>query len=344
MTAEKAPIATSLPREILKWLQSLDLSYSVKNVKRDFSNGFLIAEIFSRYYASDISMHTFDNGLNPVTKNDNWEQLFRFFRKRNLPIGKADFEPVVEAQSGASVALLMRIYQMLTKRPVKVFEAIKPTELEQSMSASPSRGGKDGAAQDTAMQSQDPAGAGAGGMGGDLGADDPSQNAYQIFQSTRSSRPTGRTAPKAVTTQDEVAPLNILEAKSRSLQKNVAQLRAQQQLQQAQNQRSRAATSMSGGRKSAAGDGHEGPGTPSPGFAGAVKSAADIMKPIVAGIIQESDEVVKSLDPRKDVVVSFMELCRSLVPEEMCVKVFESLAARASNLVETLIKSPPEFW
>lgn len=339
MTADSAA-PTSLPREILKWIQSLDLSYSVKNVKRDFSNGFLIAEIFSRYYGHDISMHTFDNGCNPLTKNDNWEQLFRFFKKKNLPISKAEFQPVIEASPGASIALLMRIYQMLTKRPVKVFEQIKFTEQEQSVSALPSRSGKDGAGQDVTMQAQEQMSP-AAGMGTDLGAEDPSQNAYQIFQSTRSSRPTGRTAPKAVTTQDEVAPLNILEAKSRSLQKNVAQLRAQQQQQQLA-QRSRAATSMSGGRKSEARD--EGPSTPAPGFAGGIKSAAEIMKPIVAGIIQESDEVVKSLDPRKDVVVSFMELCRSLVPEDMCVKVFESLAAKASSLTETLIKSPPEFW
>jgi len=143
----------------------------------------------------------------------------------------------------------------------------------------------------------------------------------------------------------DAVPLDIAEAKKRTLQKNVAQLRAQQQQQQAavQQQRSRQTTAVSGRKSSASTEPNDGPASKL-GLVGTAKPAIDIMRPLVAAILQENEQVMKSLDPRKDVVVSFVELCKSLVPEEMCVRVFDALSSQASQLVDTMVKNPAEFW
>lgn len=42
---------------------------------RDFSNGFLIAEIFTVYYPRDLKLTSFENGTSLKVKLDNWAQL-----------------------------------------------------------------------------------------------------------------------------------------------------------------------------------------------------------------------------------------------------------------------------
>jgi hypothetical protein len=37
------------------------------------ANGFLVAEILSRYFPKEINTYTFDNGLKREKRRDNWE-------------------------------------------------------------------------------------------------------------------------------------------------------------------------------------------------------------------------------------------------------------------------------
>eukprot|EP00644_Phytophthora_capsici_P013790 jgi/Phyca11/120092/e_gw1.40.183.1 len=120
--AEADAKSNKLNRELLRWIQSLDLAYSIKNVKRDFANGFLVAEILSRYYDKDISMHSYDNGIGMKIKKDNWDQLAKLFgRFQDLEslINKGDIDSIIHCQNGAAVAFLTKLYQCLTKRTIQ---------------------------------------------------------------------------------------------------------------------------------------------------------------------------------------------------------------------------------
>ncbi|KNC48466.1 spermatogenesis associated 4 [Thecamonas trahens ATCC 50062] len=107
-----------LSRDVLKWLQSLDLTYPVKNLRRAFSNGFLVAEVLS-HYSNDIQMHAFDNGTALKRKLANWEMLSKFFRKHNIPVSQSQIEGLVHAKRGAAVPFIEFLYTFLTRKPVK---------------------------------------------------------------------------------------------------------------------------------------------------------------------------------------------------------------------------------
>ena len=83
------PLA-DLPREVLVWIQGLDLSYAVKSVKRDFANGFLVAEIFSRYFPQNVRMSAFQNGTGKQCKTTNWHQLELLFKKWEVPFDRGE--------------------------------------------------------------------------------------------------------------------------------------------------------------------------------------------------------------------------------------------------------------
>lgn len=92
----------SLPPEVIKWIQSLELTWTIKHPKwlilycfdlnisflilsqhiylsllicRDISNGYAIAEILSFYFSKEIEMHNYINGTALEIKQKNWGLL-----------------------------------------------------------------------------------------------------------------------------------------------------------------------------------------------------------------------------------------------------------------------------
>eukprot|EP00241_Pyramimonas_parkeae_P012938 CAMPEP_0114239228 /NCGR_PEP_ID=MMETSP0058-20121206/8346_1 /TAXON_ID=36894 /ORGANISM="Pyramimonas parkeae, CCMP726" /LENGTH=287 /DNA_ID=CAMNT_0001351391 /DNA_START=116 /DNA_END=980 /DNA_ORIENTATION=+ len=117
--ANQQPQVAQLSREVIKWLQSLDLSHSVKNVRRDLANGFLIAEILSRYFQHDVAMHSFDNGNSTKTKDDNWAQIQKTLNKLALNLPCHMIEGTCKGLHGAAHDLLECLFEMLTGRKVQ---------------------------------------------------------------------------------------------------------------------------------------------------------------------------------------------------------------------------------
>ena len=79
-----------LPRELIKWLDSLDLAYAVRNVRRDMANGFIVAEVLSRYFPKEVNIFSFDNGLRKEKRRDNWEQISKLLQKKEMTLDAAE--------------------------------------------------------------------------------------------------------------------------------------------------------------------------------------------------------------------------------------------------------------
>ncbi|KAL2919461.1 hypothetical protein HK105_201107 [Polyrhizophydium stewartii] len=103
-----------LPREVVKWLQSLDLSFPIKNPKRDFANGYLMAEIFSRYYPGQIQVWLLYTGDSTAQKANNWV----VFRRNGINVPREAMDAVMHCHADAAVRFVENIYMLVTSRSV----------------------------------------------------------------------------------------------------------------------------------------------------------------------------------------------------------------------------------
>jgi hypothetical protein len=327
----------SLPRDIVKWLQGLDLSKSVVNPKRDLSNGFLVAEILQRYFPTEIELHTYENGTRLSCKNDNWEQIYAFGKKKGIPIQKADFDPVIHCVPGAAMAMLFKLFQLMTKRNLTIPPKAPPPQLPPFARPTASWRLKDNEIHRVvndqmrlyrAIEVLD--------IHNETLGRERSEEASRLFEMRLSAaaerQATRQEAGEQEKDQQDVQPIKVrhLGTVTTSLQEDEG---------------SGARTAKRSGR------------APVPCAAAALDSiiaqqpqqpvaklATDIFRTFINPILQEQPELLKGMDPRKDMFTSFMEQCLSgLIPESLALRVFETFATRCLLVVEPLQRSPAEF-
>lgn len=102
-----------IPRDITRWFDKLDLTYAVRNLTRDLANGFVVAEIISRYPPKDkdkkdLDIYTFYNSLSIEKRIDNWTRIAQVLRQRGYRIGPEDYEPVIYLKKDAALEFIKR--------------------------------------------------------------------------------------------------------------------------------------------------------------------------------------------------------------------------------------------
>lgn len=108
---------TVIPREIICWLQMLQLSHPIKFPKRDLSNGFLVAEICSAYWP-DMDMNAFRNNLSTASKRENWELLTKYFTRNGVPLSSKVVDGMVVCKDSYAESFLRQLYTLLTGKEI----------------------------------------------------------------------------------------------------------------------------------------------------------------------------------------------------------------------------------
>lgn len=105
-----------IPREVSKWFDKLDLTYAIRNLTRDLANGFVVAEILSRYFSAEVDIYQYYNGLKIEKRIDNWQRITKVLNKNGFACTNLDYEPVIYLKKNAALEFIKRLYEFLERR------------------------------------------------------------------------------------------------------------------------------------------------------------------------------------------------------------------------------------
>ena len=360
------PPVRGLSREVLRWLQSLDLAYSVRNVARDFATGFLVAEILSRYDSS-IHMHSYDNGCNIVKRKDNWRSLCKFFNRADIPYTDDEIGRIIHYEKAATVDFINRLYTLLTQRRVKAPPARKNV-------VPPAAFAKDTASQALKQRLRDPE------MSEVLdlktqeaelrkrlqqhedGLREERKEDPERFRPRRSSGGMGapespsrqqskilRGPQRRVGAEQKTATISVKQVQVKHIDRNVANLRATKEMH-ARDITGAVGGSMSlaGGEGSLGGDGSrldEGSADGGGGGGGSLPgmSANTILNEVVEETVTGTEIANDVLGGEQPPAAAFEAILMN-VPDDISTRVLSEIRRRRKEFAPRCIANPRDFW
>lgn len=121
-----------LPREIQKWIHSLDLSYKIVSYKKDLSSGFIFGEILSKVDRNkyNVNMRMFNTGNSMVNKKSNWEVIRKITKlNKTLPFTDETIDKIINQAPNVSFETLIKLYKVATsKSEVYVIRRVDETD------------------------------------------------------------------------------------------------------------------------------------------------------------------------------------------------------------------------
>lgn len=101
-----------LPREVIKWLQYLNLSYTIKSVK-DISNGVVVAEILNVYIPQSVHMNSLENGLSKEIKKKNWRIIKNVLTSCNITFEE---KLIIDGDKNEMIDLMIKLYELFNQQ------------------------------------------------------------------------------------------------------------------------------------------------------------------------------------------------------------------------------------
>lgn len=144
-----------LPYQLISWCLRQGITTQLRFPRQDLQNGYLIAELLSKFYPEHLKIVQFDNQNSTTATSKNWNRIATVAPKIKLSLTNTEVEACKAGDEQTLISVLKRIHSLHTgKDLVESKEVTRPTSTDEDRALSKGVVSKLGVALNTNQQNQ----------------------------------------------------------------------------------------------------------------------------------------------------------------------------------------------